>query len=84
MHKRMARVGVAVAALGSLGMGGGLVVAGAAPVAAAQAAATSGGQTIQQIEALLANVESVVCLVVDIATGQGPPFGAPGAVCQGT
>jgi hypothetical protein len=98
----MAKAGVAVAALTSLAMSGGLVLAGAAPAGAATTAtatttSTGGqlGQTLGEVEAnaqaLLANaqadlglVESVACLVIDIATGQGPPFGAPGYVCAGT
>jgi hypothetical protein len=81
MRRRMARAGVTIAAVASLGLGGGLAVAAASPAGASQAAASSGG--LQSIEGLLGQVESVVCLVLDIATGQTPPYGPPGDVCAG-
>jgi hypothetical protein len=72
-------------------MGGCLVVAAATPAGAqlttttnAQSAAPSLsglGGTVSELQGVVGEVESVVCLVLDIAEGQGPPYGPPGAVC---
>jgi hypothetical protein len=77
MRKHMTRAGVAVTALASLGLGGGLLVSGAAPAGAALTATSSGqpGQTIDEAvantQALLSNLEaqasSYVLLVEDLA-----------------
>jgi hypothetical protein len=72
-------------------MGGGLVVEAAAP-AGAQVTSTSNAQSAasslsgltgleSELQGLLGEVESLACLVIDIAEGQGPPYGPPGAVC---
>ncbi len=75
MRKRLGRAGLAVAAMASVGMGFGLA-AGAAPAGAATTAAAGNNLT-----GVIQQVESLVCLVVDIATGQPPPYGPPGDVC---
>jgi hypothetical protein len=75
MRKRMGRVGVAVAAVASLATGFGLA-AGAAPAGATTTAAAS-----NPLSGVVQQVESLVCLVVDIATGATPPYGPPGDVC---
>ncbi len=74
MRKRIGRAGAAVAAMASVGMGLGLA-AGAAPAGAATAAAGNA------LTGIVQQVESLACLVVDIATGQPPPYGPPGDVC---
>ena len=75
MRKRIGRAGVAIAAMASVGMGLGLA-AGAAPAGAATTAAAGNDLT-----GVVQQVESLVCLVVDIATGATPPYGPPGDVC---
>ncbi|HUE06871.1 MAG TPA: hypothetical protein VMP41_05560 [Acidimicrobiales bacterium] len=76
MRKRLGRAGVAVAAVASVAMGFGLA-AGAAPAGAATNAAAGSNQ----LTGVVQQVESLVCLVVDIATGATPPYGPPGDVC---
>ncbi len=80
MHKRMARAGVAVAAVASLGMGG-AVIAGAAPAGAATTAESQPTQTIVEIfnntEAVLNDVGlndvgSVVTFVETVVTCFNP------------
>ncbi len=66
---------MAVAAVTSLATGFGLA-AGAAPAGATTAAAAS-----NPLSGVVQQVESLVCLVVDIATGATPPYGPPGDVC---
>lgn len=81
MHRRMARAGAAVAAVASLGMGGGLVLADAVPAGAATTAAPQPNQTIVEIftntEALLndeglQSVASVVTFVETVVTCFNP------------
>lgn len=57
MQKQMARAGVAIAAVASLGMGGGVVLAGAAP---AGAATTPASQPIQTIVEIFSNTEALL------------------------
>lgn len=98
MRRQMARAGVAVAAVASLGMGGGLVIAGGSP-AGATTSATGGGQPGQTIDEIVANTEglynsevvplldlatSAACLVLAIASGNVlPPYPPPGGSCLG-
>jgi hypothetical protein len=99
MRMQMARAGVAVAAVASLGMGGGLVIAGGSPAGAATTSATGGGQPGQTIDEIVANTgalyssevvplldlaTSAACLVVAIASGNVlPPYPPPGGSCLG-
>jgi hypothetical protein len=62
--------------MASVGMGFGLA-AGATPAGAATTAAAGNNS----LTGIVQQVESLVCLVVDIATGQPPPYGPPGDVC---
>ncbi len=59
MDGRMARAGVAVAAVASLGLGYGLVAVGPS-AGAATAAASSAGQPGQTIDELVANTEAAL------------------------
>jgi hypothetical protein len=77
----MARLGVAVAAVASLGMGGGLVVAGAAPAGAAPVAASNAATSLPGLNDLLSTVEGVVCVVLDIVANQPPPYNPGNGLC---
>lgn len=62
VRRHMARAGVAVATVASLGVGGGLLVAQAAP-AGAVTSASSNGQPGQTVDEAVANTEALVSTV---------------------
>jgi hypothetical protein len=94
MARRMARAGVAVATVASLGFGG-LAVAtvAAAPAGAATSSSSSAGQTVDQlvaeVDGTVANLdaqlgpdvslaESLACFPLELLLDGGPPLPPPG------
>lgn len=94
MARRMARAGVAVATLASLGFGGlAFATAAAAPAGAATSSSTSLTQTVDElvanVDGAVANlnaelgpdvseVEVLACFPLELVFDAGPPYPPPG------